>query len=293
MFENEFVVIDIETANSDQAAICQIGLVKYVNGTLSDEWQTLVNPEEEFSPWNTRIHGIGPDHVKNAPTLNSVIPKLLSFIGQSIIASYGAFDRASLYKALSKYNYSTLANPWLDITLIVRRSWPEKYAYKGYSLPNVCYDLSIPLLRHHDALQDAKSAGMVLNKAIDASNVPLLEWPEKIYSRIKAKNTNQSDNTLTPNENGSLFGEVIVFTGSISIPRQIAQRMASDAGCVIGKSVTKKTTILVVGDQDLSVVGDAGKSTKHIAAEKLSESGVPIRFIGETDFFSMLEISDI
>ncbi len=32
-----FVAIDVETANADMASICQIGLVKFENGILSDE----------------------------------------------------------------------------------------------------------------------------------------------------------------------------------------------------------------------------------------------------------------
>jgi len=41
-----FVAIDVETANSDMASICQIGIAKFENGILVEEWVSLVNPED-------------------------------------------------------------------------------------------------------------------------------------------------------------------------------------------------------------------------------------------------------
>ena len=43
-----FTSIDVETANADLSSICQIGVVKFVDGTIVDKWSTLVDPEDEF-----------------------------------------------------------------------------------------------------------------------------------------------------------------------------------------------------------------------------------------------------
>lgn len=63
----EFVAIDVETANSDMSSICQIGLVRYVNGNLLEEWKTYVDPEDFFDPINISIHGIDESIVRSAP----------------------------------------------------------------------------------------------------------------------------------------------------------------------------------------------------------------------------------
>ena len=47
-----FNAIDVETANADRASICQIGIVHVQDGVVVDRWQTLVNPEDWFDPWN-------------------------------------------------------------------------------------------------------------------------------------------------------------------------------------------------------------------------------------------------
>ena len=46
---------------------------------------------------------------------------------------------------------------------------------------------------------------------------------------------------------GALFGETIVFTGTLGIPRQKAADMAAESGCGVVNSVSKKVTMLVVG----------------------------------------------
>lgn len=90
------------------------------------------------------------------------------------------------------------------------------------------------------------------------------------------------------NPNGILFGNVVVFTGALSMPRQEAASAAALAGCEVATSVTKHTTLLVVGDQDIRRLAGADKSTKHRKAEELMAKGQKIRVLGESDFISLI-----
>ena len=53
-----FNSIDVETANSDSASICKIGIVHVCDGEIRGQWKTLIDPEDWFSSRNTEIHGI-------------------------------------------------------------------------------------------------------------------------------------------------------------------------------------------------------------------------------------------
>jgi DNA polymerase-3 subunit epsilon len=53
-------------------------------------------------------------------------------------------------------------------------------------------------------------------------------------------------------------------------------------------NVTKKTTVLVVGDQDLRCTRGQEKNTKHRKAETMIAGGAPIRIVGESDFLLMV-----
>jgi DNA polymerase-3 subunit epsilon len=86
------------------------------------------------------------------------------------------------------------------------------------------------------------------------------------------------------NPEGDLCGEVLVFTGALELPRAEAANLAASVGCEVSVGVTKKTTILVVGDQDVTKLGGHVKSSKHRKAEQLIVDGHKIRILRESDF---------
>jgi DNA polymerase-3 subunit epsilon len=67
--------------------------------------------------------------------------------------------------------------------------------------------------------------------------------------------------------------------------------MAAKAGGDVQPSVTKRTTMLVVGQRDL-MPGWAAKSAKHLRAEALIEQGQDIRIVGEADFQALAAITE-
>lgn len=92
------------------------------------------------------------------------------------------------------------------------------------------------------------------------------------------------------NKDGPLFGEILVFTGSLQIFRREAADLAAAAGCTVHATVTKETTLLVVGDQDINRLAGHEKSAKHRKAEALIEAGQPLRIVQESDFLKLCNI---
>lgn len=86
------------------------------------------------------------------------------------------------------------------------------------------------------------------------------------------------------NPEGALYGEVIVFTGTIGIPHWKAEAIAAEIGCRVSSEVTKKTTLLVEGRQDIRKLAGHEKSAKRRKAEELIEQGVPIKIFNEAQF---------
>jgi DNA polymerase-3 subunit epsilon len=121
----EFVAIDVETANADMASICQIGLAKYRDGQLFEEWSSLINPETDFDVININVHGITKDDVSNAPTLPEVVDDLTRYLSGSISVSHTHFDRVSIGKAFDKYSIAPIDTVWLDSAKVARRAWKE------------------------------------------------------------------------------------------------------------------------------------------------------------------------
>jgi len=59
----------------------------------------------------------------------------------------------------------------------------------------------------------------------------------------------------------------------------------------VASGVTKKTTLLVVGDQDIKKLAGYEKSSKHRKAEELIQSGIPLRILKESDFKEFAKLS--
>jgi DNA polymerase-3 subunit epsilon len=124
--------------------------------------------------------------------------------------------------------------------------------------------------------------------AIKESGVSIEEWLQKVERPISER---KYDIERDGKEGAPLFGEIIVFTGALSVPRREAADIASNTGCEVDRDITKKTTILVVGDQDIERLRQGEtKSSKHLKAEKLIKNGQPIRVINETSFWQLVEM---
>lgn len=281
----EFFALDLETANADLSSICQIGIAHFKDGEIVNEFSTLIDPKDHFDPMNVFIHGITPEEVAGAPTFDQFSEHLTNFPPDSICATHTLFDRSAIFQACSKHGIRRPTFSWLDTSLVARRTW-ESVAQRGYGLSNLANMLEIEFA-HHDALEDAKAAGKVLCAAVNLSGISLEEW----LVRIKQPISSDYDKAIRQEGNsaGPLFGEVLVFTGALTIPRREAAQMAGDLGCAVKTGVSKKTTMLVVGDQDVTKLSGHEKSSKHRKALDLISKGADIRIIRETDFSALLE----
>lgn len=282
----DFVVVDVETANADLSSICQIGIASFCNGDLADDWSSLVNPEDYFSPVNISIHGIDEDRVKDAPIWAEVFPQAIARFKETIVVSHTPFDRTALTRACDRSNLARFDCTWLDSARVVRRAWPQ-FARSGYGLSNVASCFGIDY-KAHDALEDARCAGLLLLRAIAETGISPEQWLIRVTQPLHPLVHAQSGHAREGNPDGELFGEVLVFTGVITIPRGDAADLAAASGCRVDENLTKHTTVLVVGDQDLRKLAGHDKSTKQRKAELLISRGQRIRILGESDFKSIV-----
>jgi len=287
----EFVAIDVETANPDIASICQIGLARYRNGSLTEEWKSYVDPQDYFDDINIAIHGIDQSTVRGAPVLAEVSQQLYGFLDNNIAVCHTHFDRVAIQLAFERYRIRNPNCVWLDSARVARRAW-EEFAWGGYGLYNVCATLGYEF-KHHDALDDAKAAAHILLAAMTRSGLDIEGWIKRVKQPIDPEHASSGAAIRRDgNPEGPLFGEVVVFTGTLEIPRHEAADMASRIGCRVGSGVTRETTLLVVGNQDIKRLAGHEKSSKYRKAEKLIAEGYPIRILRESDFQELAAIAD-
>lgn len=278
----QFVAVDVETANPNMASICQIGLVKFENGIEVESASFLINPRTWFDAYNVRVHGIDEHAVRDAKTFPEMHATIREWTTGATVVCHTHFDRISFAQACQKHRVATLDCTWLDSARVVRRTWLQ-FAQRGYGLANVAAHCGIEF-EHHDALHDARTAGLILLRAMTETGLGLPDWLKQLERPSVIRRSGDGD--------GALTGEVLVFTGALIVPRAHAANLAAAAGADVHPGVTKKTTLLVVGDQDIAKLNGHEKSGKHMKAEALIAAGQSIRIIGETDFMALAAITE-
>lgn len=276
----EFVAIDVETANADMSSICQIGMAHFGEKGMLDEWVSYIDPEDFFDDINTSIHGIDETVVKGAPKFKQLSDELYGYLDDRIVVCHTHFDRVAIKQTSQKYVMRDPDCTWIDSAIVARRTWQE-FSQRGYGLKNVCEKLGYTF-KHHDALEDAKAAGTIMLAALEYSGLSAEEWFEKFRQPLGSASIKKEGDS-----DGSLYGEVLVFTGSLNIPRREAADIAAKLGCTVKPGVTKKTTMLVVGDQDVTRLAGHTKSSKHRKAEKLILGGQEIKILRQSDFVQL------
>lgn len=281
----DFIAVDVETANADCASLCQIGMVEFDRVGPGAKWQSLLNPEEAFDPMNVSIHGITEADVIDAPRFPDVYEQLRAALSGRVVVCHTPFDKVAIRRACERYGLPAIECRWLDSARVTRRTWPE-FRRAGYGLANVAGKLGIGF-DHHVAEEDAKAAGLIVLAAIGETGLSINDWLARVEAPISGPAQLAA---LEANPDGPLYGEVVVFTGALTIPRDEAARVAASLGCEVGAGVTKDTTLLVVGDQDERKLAGYEKSSKHRKAESLIEKGQRIRIVSELDFRTLANL---
>lgn len=322
----DFTAIDFETANGFRGSPCAVGLVKVRGGRQVETATWLMRPphgNDVFDPRNVAIHGIRPGDVARQPRFGELFAEIGGFIGDDVLVAHNAaFDLGVIRSALE---VSGLGGPAYDYacTVVLSR---RTYDLPSHSLPFVAEAAGVPLVNHHDASEDAAAcAGILVDIAhrhgasdvaqlYDALHLALPRHPEFLPGRdvLSAATAKALRGSVAPRrwvswpEEGAnpaanvgadpahpLFGHRIVFTGALGMTRAEAKSRAAARGAQPASSVTRATTLLVVGDgfvaSDLREGCGTGRVTsKARRALELRSAGYRVEVLSEGEFLQML-----
>ena len=164
--DTEYCVLDLETTGISYKTekITEVGIIKYKNGEVIDEFECFVNPEKPIPPKVVEITHITDDMVKDAETIDKVIPKIIDFIGDSVLVAHNAdFDIGYLKYNFEKYGYK-LENTYIDTLRLAKAIFPD---LKKYKLGLIADSLKIKVDVAHRALDDVKTLVAVFKVMIE------------------------------------------------------------------------------------------------------------------------------
>ncbi len=296
-----YISLDIETTGFSRTndQIIEIAAIEYKMGKKVAEFATLVNPGISIPAPITALTGITQSDVAAAPSLDAVIPDFLAFIGDKPLLGHNlhTFDIPFLECKMGRI----LENWAIDSIYLAKRCFPGLPSYKLSYLKDV---FQLDGGTSHRALADAETSNALLWACLLSEqyefqyNQALLHADEfqeaKEHKRRGFAYKKACVREIYPtvediNTSSALYGKNIAFTGDLSIPRGDAMQLAVNAGAFVKTSVSKKTDYLVVGWQNVSLVGDDGRSEKEETAQALNASGkANIKIITEEEFAKLL-----
>lgn len=177
------IVLDTETTGLDYSRekIIEFAAVRLENGKIKDEFQTLINPQQHIRKSSIAIHGITEDMVKDAPTEEEVLPKILEFIGDYPIVAHNAiFDYSFLNEASLRVFKKPLRNVRIDTQQMFKEVFPD---LPSHGLDALTKKFNVEFTKHHRAMAD--TMGLALSYPnLKKLYVERNDWQEKQLENI-------------------------------------------------------------------------------------------------------------
>jgi DNA polymerase-3 subunit epsilon len=171
----DFTAIDFETANSNSASACSVGLVKVRDGVVVDETGWLIRPPagyDTFNEWNTRIHGIMAPDVEGALLWSEQLGDLVAFAGGDALVAHNAGFDMGVIKAACAASYLDCPDFSYLCSLRVAR---KTYHLDSYRLPVAAMAAGFEGFHHHDALDDSRACAAIMVHAAGRAGATSLD----------------------------------------------------------------------------------------------------------------------
>jgi DNA polymerase-3 subunit epsilon len=163
-----YTVFDTETTGLEPSGgdeILQIGAARIVAGKLrrEDSFEQLVNPQRDIPAAGIPIHGIRPEMVADAPTIDRVLPAFHAFAQDTVLVAHNAAFDMRFLQLKQERTGIVFDQPVLDTLLLSAVVHPQQ---ASHGLEAIAERLGVAVLGRHTALGDALVTAEVFLKLV-------------------------------------------------------------------------------------------------------------------------------
>ncbi|MDL1913788.1 MAG: 3'-5' exonuclease [Bergeyella sp.] len=151
-----YSLVDIEGNGGGygQECIIEIALFRFDGHKITNQFISLVNPEEPITPYVQRLTGITPGMVKQAPKFYEIAKFIMEIThGTTLVGHNVEYDYRMLRQSFKRLGFEYQI-PVLDTLPLAKKLIPEA---ESYSLGNLVKSLRIPHVKVHRAEDDARA----------------------------------------------------------------------------------------------------------------------------------------
>jgi DNA polymerase-3 subunit epsilon len=174
-----FLAVDVETANTDPASICWLGLALFRDGELAQTWSRPVDCGQAFDAAHTSRQGLTRKEMKEAVPLRAMLGPLHRLTAGRAVVSLTNFEKVALALAAEATEQPRLDARWLDVSVVARRTWQE-VALRGNDIAGLCSAAGIEPENLDTPLDRAIACGHIMAAACRESGLTPREWCDRI-----------------------------------------------------------------------------------------------------------------
>ncbi|MEE1827252.1 DEDDh family exonuclease [Streptomyces sp. BE20] len=294
-----FAVVDVETTGLGRSdRVISAGVYQLdEDGTVTDHWYTLVNPERDPGPvW---IHGLTSDLLVGAPTFPEIADEFAERLrGRVMVAHNALFDWNMISREFSRAGLRAPVDQRI-CTMVLARDL--RLPLPNGKLSSLARHFGVHQQQAHNALDDARVLAEAFRPSLHLARQGGVPLPLQTCVAVTDLGDDQPASPARGNWTGAAYrqarkrpacpypnpgrwedGEPLVqgmrvaFTGDTSTDRELLEDRAVEAGLHIASSVSRLTSLLVTNEPG----SWSGK------ARKAREVGTPV--IGEDAFLQLL-----
>lgn len=228
-----YAILDIETTGGkyNEEGITEIAIYKFDGHQVTDQFISLINPEQPIQPFVVNLTGINNEMLKNAPKFYEIAKRIVEITQDCILVAHNAkFDyrilRTEFRRLGFEFERKSLCTVELSKKLIPGMA--------SYSLGKLVKSLGIPLSERHRAAGDAQ-ATIKLFKMLLAKDVEKDILKEHVRKEPKLSMDTKLVFILEelPAETGVYYlhdekGEIIYVGKSRNIRKRVNQHFTND-----------------------------------------------------------------
>ena len=282
---------------------------------------------DNFDRRNVQIHGITAAMVAGKPRFGEIFADLAAFIGSDVLVAHNAaFDMGVIRSALEVSELSGPAYDYACTVILSRRSYslvsyslPFVAEAAGVPLHNhhdavadarACAGIMIDIAGRNSAgsipelltamqlratrleayLHGSAAVSKPTRNALERQSLGAAGGaaPSSAWTYWPDEGENPEPNPAA-DDSHPLYGQTVVFTGNLGLSRQEAKNRAAELGARPASNVTRKTTVLVVGDGFVASDLKSGRVTaKAHKVLQLHGKGQQIEVLSEGEFLQMI-----
>ncbi len=153
----DYVVFDLETTgvSCNRDRVVEISALKVVDGRITEEFSTLVNPECPIPYYASQVNGITDEMVEDAPVFEDALADFFEFAGDMVLVGHNihSFDMKFIYRDSEKFFGGIPGNDYVDTLKMARMCLPE---LRHHTLTDLADHYGIATDGAHRALNDCR-----------------------------------------------------------------------------------------------------------------------------------------